>query len=139
MKRGVGKSRGFTIIELLLTIIIISVGLMGIMALFENATRGAGQADLNIIASTLARDKLEQVVSDKVAYGYANLNDTNYPDETFSSEFSPYSRNTAITEVAGNDLVTPEVGSGYKRVDVTVWWGAGGADRVIIPTVLADY
>lgn len=131
--------RGFTLLEMLLTMIVIAVGMMGVMQLFENAARGALQADLSGIATVLAREKLERIAVDKVRDGYAAIDAGDYPQEHFSGEFSPYVRTTEITEVSGDDLVTPEAGSGFKRVVVTVRWGAQPSERIAIATVFADY
>lgn len=131
--------KGFTLIELLLTVVVISAGLVGIMAIFENVTRGALQADLNVTAANLAHEKLERIVLDKWRDGYAVLNDVSYPDESFTGDFSIYTRNTAITEVSSNDFSTPQTGSGYKKVVVRVSWGAGAGQQVTIPTVLSNY
>ena len=138
MKQKINNS-GFTLIELLFTIVVISLSMIGIMALFENAARGSLQADLNYIASKLAHEKLELIVIDKVRNGYAALNQTSYPNETFTGSFASYSRSTAITEVSGSDMVTVTPNSGYKRVQVTVSWGAGASKRITIPTILANY
>ena len=132
-------SKGYTVIELLLTVVIISVGMVGIMSLFENATKGALQADLNIIAANLCRERLEIIVSDKAAYGYASILSESYPDENFSSDFSVYTRNIVVTEVGSSDLLTESIGSGYKRIDVTVRWGSENSQKVSIPTVLSEY
>lgn len=139
METGGRCRRGFTLIELLVVIIVIAVGLMGIMALFENALRGAFHADLNLIAANLAREKLERIVMDKAISGYDSLDGLNYPDETFSGDLSVFSRDTLITEVSSADLETAQAGSGYKRIDVTVTWGAAASQRITIPTVLASY
>lgn len=133
------NKKGFTLIELLLTIVVISFGMMGVMSLFENASRGALQADLNVIALDLIHEKLERIVVDKVRSGYAALNQTSYPNESFSGDYSVYTRSTTIREVSGSDFFTSEEGSGYKRVDVTVSWGVLASQRLTIPTVLANY
>ncbi len=135
-KRG---RRGFTLLEMLLTMIVIAVGMMGVMQLFENAARGALQADLNGIATVLAREKLERIAVDKVRDGYAAIDAGDYPQENFSEEFSPYVRTTEIIEVSGDDLVTPEADSGFKRVAVTVRWGGQLSERITIATIFADY
>ena len=132
-------SLGFTLIELLLTIVVISVGLLGIMALFENASRGAMLADLNVVGASLAHEKLELIVIDKVRNGYALLGDPAYSDETFSGDLSVYTRRTVITEVSGSDFQTPAAGSGYKKVNVTVSWGAEASQRISVSTVLSNY
>lgn len=130
---------GFTLIELLLTVVIISIGMVGIMALFENATKGAMQADLNVIAANLSHEKLERIVLAKWRDGYASLVALSYPDESFSGDYSVYTRNTTIVEVSSSDFMTPAPGSGYKRVDVTVSWGPEASQRVSVPTVLSEY
>lgn len=133
------EKAGFTLIELLLTIVVLGLGMMGVMALFENATRGALQADLNVIAVNLAHEKLERIVLNKVQNGYAALNSSSYPNETFTGDYSVYARQTAITEVSSTDFATPQAGSGYKRVEVTVSWGSGASKQIVVPTVLASY
>lgn len=137
MKRAV-KS-GFTLIELILTIVVISLGLTGLMSLFENVTRGILEADNAVIAGNLAREKLEQIVQYKWNSGYPALTGSLYPSETFTGDYSRFTRSTSILEVAGSDLSTAEVGSGYKRVEVTVTWGARPTQTIALPTVLASY
>lgn len=130
---------GFTLVELLLSIVVMSAGLLGIMALFENSTRGALQADVNAIAADLAHEKLERIVSDKVYLGYGGVTQSRYPNETFTGDFSVYTRSTQIREVSSADFTTVQTGSGYKRVDVTVYWGLQSSQRVTVPTVLSSY
>lgn len=134
-----GRRDGFTFMELLLTIVVIASGMIGVMALFENATRGALQADLNGIATNLAHEKLERVVLDKARLGYATINDTMYPDEAMTGDYNVFSRRTRVTEVSGTDLSTALAGSGYKRIEVTVSWGTGSNRQIMIPTVLSSY
>lgn len=133
------RNRGFTLIELILTIVVISLGLTGLMALFENVTRGIMEADNAVIAGGLAREKLEQIIQYKWNSGYAALTGALYPPETFSGDFSRFARSTSIREVAGNDLSTTLEGSGYKRVEVTVTWGAKATQTITLPTVVASY
>lgn len=130
---------GFTLIELLLTIVVISASLLGIMALFENSTRGALQADVGAIAAGLAHEKLERIVSDKVYLGYGGITQALYPNETFTGDFSIYTRSTQIREVSSGDFTTSQTGSGYKRVDVTVYWGVQASQQVTVPTVISSY
>ncbi len=132
-------NRGFTLIELLLTIVVISMGLVGIMVVFSNVSRGALQADLNVVAGNLAREKLELIVLQKWNSGYDSITSTAFPNESFTGDFSVYSRNTTVTEVSSNDFATPQISSGYKKVVVKVSWGTSPSQKVSIPTVLARY
>jgi hypothetical protein len=109
------------------------------MSLFESATKGALKADVNLVAANLIHEKMEQIVSHKVAYGYAYVDNANYPNETFTGDFSLYARSVNIIEVSASDLETPEPDSGYKLVNVTVSWGAGAGELLTIPTILASY
>lgn len=133
------RNKGFTLLELLLAMVIMAVGMLGIMALFQNASRGALQADLNGEAIVLAREKLEEIIMDKIRDGYDALDGSSYPQETFTGDFSPFVRSTSIEEVAEGDLSTPQAGSGYKRVEVTVSWGSGPSTSISVPTVVARY
>lgn len=131
--------RGFTIIELVLIIVIISVGLFGVLVLFENASRGALEADVDVIATNLAREKIERLLSDRSSFGYDYLNDSNYPVEQLYDFYQGMERTTQINEVSKIDFSTPETGSGFKLVKVTVIWGNSPRERIELSTLLSNY
>ena len=134
------RQKGFTLIELALTIVIIAVGLFGMMILFDNVTRGAMEGDLNIISMYLGREKMEKVVFDKVYSGYDYVNMANYASsEAVQIGNNNFIRDLSIYEVSKQDLATPLVDSGFKRIDVTVKWGTTPLQRITVSTVLADY
>lgn len=134
------KMKGFTIIELVLAIVIISVGLFGMMALFNNVTRGVMEGDMNIIATFLGREKLEQLVADKVYRGYAYIINSNYTtNENLTVGSYNFNRQFSIYEVSKTDLITALAGSGFKRIDMTIKWGEDANQRITMPTVLASY
>lgn len=134
------RQRGFTLIELALTIVIIAVGLFGMMVLFDNVTRGAMEGDLNIISVYLGREKMERIVFDKVNGGYNYVSMVNYPaSENVSVGNNNFIRDLSIYEVSKQDLMTPISSSGFKRVDVMVRWGTGPLQRVTLSTVLTNY
>lgn len=130
-------SRGFTLIEVTLTIVIISVGLFGMMFLFDNLTKGAMEGDMNITATFLNREKLEQLMFDKVYKGYDYVAINNYSaSEPVMVSNSHYIRELDIYEVAKSDLTTLQVGSGFKRIDVSVKWGDGPSQKVELSTLI---
>jgi len=134
------KQKGFTLIELALTIVIISVGLFGMMVLFDNVTRGAMEGDLNIISMYLGRERMEKIVFDKAYSGYDYVGMSNYPpSEAVSVGNNNFIRDLSIYEVSKQDLMTPLTGSGFKRIDVTIRWGTEPLQRVSLSTVLTDY
>jgi prepilin-type N-terminal cleavage/methylation domain-containing protein len=142
MEQGLKKqnAKGFTLVEVVLSIIIISVGLFGIMYLFDNVTRGALEADLNTTAVYLARERMERIIAGKVYNGYNYVTTVNYPaTEAVSVGGYNYSRNLTITEVSKVNFTTVSPGSGFKRIDVSVTWGVGGNQTITESTVIADY
>lgn len=134
------RQKGFTLIECVLTIVIISIGLVAMMLLFDNVTRAAMEGDLNITASFLARERLEIIAFDKVYRGYNYVATASYPvSETVSVGGNNYVRNLNIYEVAKSDLTTSQAGSGFKRIDCVVQWGSDANQRTSLSTMLTRY
>jgi prepilin-type N-terminal cleavage/methylation domain-containing protein len=131
---------GFTLVECVLTILIISIGLFGMMVLFDNVTRGAMEGDMNVVATYLAREKIEQILYNKTYNGYAWVGMNQYlASEPIVLGGSNYVRDLSIYEVQKSDLLTAQGGSGLKRVDVTVSWGTDPSQRITESTLIADY
>lgn len=123
-----------------MTVVIISIGLFGMMVLYHNTTREVMKGDLDLMATYLVRERLEQLISDKVSRGYAYVKNENYTTSSpVSAGTSLFTRSFNIYEVRKDDLITPLDGSGFKRIDMTVSWGATAADRVVISTLVTSY
>lgn len=128
---------GFTLVEVVLTIVVISIGLFGMMFLFDNVTRGAMEGDMNVAATYLARERMENVVFDKVYRGYDWVVNNRYPiSESVSVNGQVYLRELSIGEVNKTDLTTAGAGSGFKRVNITVSWGTGAFQRITETTLI---
>lgn len=136
--------KGFTLIEAVLTIGIIGAGLIGVMYVMNGGARSSLLADQTLIASNLAREKLEQIIADRANKGYATAIVTNYSDGALSGEYSEFTRTVTMMEVDPDDdnnvddFLDASSGSGYARVTVIVsWWG--GAQSVKLETLIANY
>lgn len=116
---------------------LLAVGLLGGMAVMQNVTATTMNGDMNSIAIQLANEKIEEVMADKSFQGYNVVADENYPGEELEAPYQGFSRNVTVTEVNSGDLTTEEVGSGLKKVDVTVSWGNG--DSVTVNSMVGDY
>lgn len=137
---GKKKIFGFTLIETLLTVVIIAVGLFGLMVLYYNATRNVMEGDINLMATFLARERMEQLISDKVNNGYASVTNSQYVTTSSVSVGNHFfTRSFNIYEVDGSDLTTPLDSSGYKRIDMTVSWGASVGQSLTLSTLLTNY
>ncbi|MBU4484142.1 prepilin-type N-terminal cleavage/methylation domain-containing protein [bacterium] len=138
------NKKGFTIIEVLLTIVILSVGLFGLMILFNNASRGAIESDLEIMASNLAREKLEELISVKAdVNGYDSLS-CGTTTNTVSLGVSPgpvyaFTQEVTIEDVL-SDLETDDEDpndTGIKRIDVKMSWLQ--TNELTLSTIVTDY
>lgn len=125
--------RGFTILDVIFAVVILGVGLSGMTTLFSNINKNSGTNQMILSATQLAQEKLEEISAAKKYNGYSYVNATNYPvtaEDLTSSNYAGWTRSTTITEVQESDLSTTQVGSGYKKVTVTVTW-TGGSSKAL--------
>jgi len=138
LKKRIKNQKGFTLIETILTSIIIGVGLMGGMVVMQNATANTVNNDLSTIATQLANQKIEQMIADSKFIGYETLISDNYPNEVVTDIYNML-RKVIIAEVSSVDLSVVEPGSGLKSVSATVSWGTKDYQTVTVTTLIADY
>ena len=140
MLQRVKNIRGFSFIDIVLSVLLLSVGFIGAMTVMQNASLNTMRGDLNTLAMQLANQKMEEILADGKFRGYAYLDSVNnYPEEELTDDFSGFVRTVEITEVNDGDLTTPEPGSGIKLVKVIVKWSDADADHVTLATAVADY
>ncbi|RMF61949.1 MAG: hypothetical protein D6743_12840 [Calditrichaeota bacterium] len=100
---------GFTLIEIVLVIVFLSVALLATMNMMSSSVSGSFDMELSSTAANLANEKMERIFADKRSRGYGYIVENNYPVETDPDGFSGFTRSvTIITQ------------STYKEVRVTV-------------------
>ncbi len=114
--------RGFTLIELLLTIVLLSVGLLGIATLTGTIIQKNKLSNDLTAATTLARDKLEELR----ANGYASA--VSETKTASAAPFSEYQREVTVSALS----------AGMKQVTVKVYWGLSDAHDIEIKTILCE-
>ena len=121
---------GFTLIEVLVTLLILSVGLLGIAGLTAGIIRGDFFSKNITSATVIAQTQLEAVENK----GYLNANTTNFPSSAASVSMGGvnFSRTTTITD--------DSPATNMKTISVTVAWNeANNAARsVSLQTILAQ-
>ena len=119
--------RGFTLIELFVTILILTIGLLGTAGLTTGIIRGNFFSKNITSATVIAQTQLEAVQNK----GYLGATTTNFPSaaQTVPMSGLNYSRTTTITTAAN-----------MKTISVTVnWTEANNAARsVTLQTILAQ-
>ena len=117
------RENGFTLIEVLIAIVILSVGLLGMAALTVGVINGNRFSNDLTTATTLAQDKMEDVRR----LGYSDV-----IAETKAACASPYSEYERKVEVSADDPAT-----GMKTITVTTYWDSDG-HSVELKTILAQ-
>ena len=142
------NQKGFSLIEAIIVIIVISIGAIGVLTVFITGMKGAGNPLVTIQAVELAQEKLDIVIGDRqnTARGYTYAtNPANYSAESPVSGFASFNRSVAIACVttadfnaAGSAPAPSCVGvTNYARVTVTVTHAAIGSATTV--TLLTNY
>lgn len=137
MKRLLRRNRaGFTLIEAILVMIVIGIAYFGFGYLFGNVTQQALDADLTVVAAKLAREKMDEIAQTKADAGYVSVVDES-PAAVSSGSWT-FTRSVDTTYVNPADFSNAVSDTGYKRVDITVSWGAGVGEAVTLTTLVTD-
>ena len=120
------NDNGFTLLEVLIAIVILSIGLLGMASLTVGIINGNKFSKDVTTATTLAQEKMEDVR--RVGY-------TSVTSETKAVLSSPYDEYKREVTVANNSPAT-----GIKTVTVKVYWGGASKEdhNVELKTMLAQ-
>lgn len=139
VNKTIKNQKGFSLVEAVLSSVVLGVGLLAGLLVFETAAANTLYSDFTTIATQTANQKLEEIMADKESAGYDAITEGNYADEDLTT---PYvlQRDITIYEVSSADLNTAEPGSGLKKVEVFVCWDdCSDSHSVAVTTLLADY
>ncbi len=114
--------KGFTLIEILVAMSLLSIGFLGTASLAVGIVKGNYHARQNTTATVLAQDKLERIINE--GYSLAVSSTEGYNNIL---GYSAFRRNTVVS------LNTPLVD--MKTINVEVFWKSD-AHSVIVKTVL---
>jgi len=125
------NNKGFSLIEMLISVTILAVGLLAVAGLQITAIKGNSYGNTTSNATALAQDRIEEI---------RNLDYDDIYDPTAGVDPNPYietningSRYTMETFVETDTPMTD-----LKRVTVTVRWQANGQRQVILRTIVAN-
>ncbi len=130
------RRQGFSLIEALLILIVMSIAFLGFGYLYGNVTQEALKADLTVLATKLGREKMEGIIQTKADSGYGAVSSES--STSVSSGTWSFDREVVVTYVNPADFSTAGSDTGYKKVEVTVSWGAGVGDTVTITSLVTD-
>ena len=121
------KKNGFSLIEIVATLVILGITLVAIISLFSYGTRTMSLNKQRVIAYMLLQRKFEELKSD-------TFNNVNAESGILYSTFPDYSFDVAVQPAYG--------GNPYlKKVDISISWtnNFGGTSTNTIATFIADH
>jgi len=114
--------------EILVAMLILTVGLLGAAALIIGIINSNKLSNRISAATVLAQDKMEEVR--QVGYSGMPASDTTTTEDYNSITNYPLYKRVAFTEVANPD-------AGMKKITVTVYWDSDD-HSVVLNTILAE-
>lgn len=117
-RRGSGRpgaQRGFTLIELVMTLMLLAIGVPALITLGNQCLQNLHQGAYNTTATALCQEKLERILNDvdNSSRGTAYVVSGNYPAEASIAGFSGYSRSVTIDPDSTFNSIT------FRNVKVT--------------------
>lgn len=129
LRQDVATSQnGFTLLEVLVAIVILTIGLLGTAGLTTGVIRGNHFSKNVTSATAAAQTKLEAIKSG----GYVYATASNFPSDALTMGGMTYTRTTTITNSSP--------AANMKTVSVTVSWTESNntARSVNLQTILAE-
>ncbi|MBU4590244.1 MAG: prepilin-type N-terminal cleavage/methylation domain-containing protein [Candidatus Omnitrophica bacterium] len=120
--RGMLEKCGFSLLEVLITIIILTVGVIAITNAFSSGLLSSADIENVDLALNIAQAKMEEIKD----AGYASLADSGPTSDPNFPNF-----NVSVNVAEGNNPM---------QVDVAVDWNVkGGQTGITLMTLIADY
>ena len=113
-RKAGGGQAGFTLIEVILIIVVVSVFMSAIGIPLLSALRESDLPEISTIAYFLGLEKLEE----QAAQTTGSISDE---AKAAVSGFGDYEREVVVADVDCDDLTTSDPGSGCRNVTVTVY------------------
>ncbi|MBI1820149.1 MAG: type II secretion system protein [Nitrospirae bacterium] len=133
------NQRGFTLIEILITIVLLAIITSGLMAMFTTFSQSNGDPSVITQATELAQEKLDLIIADKEnsARGFNYVTSAIYPAENPVPGFSGFNRSVNVIFVNTGALNATVAGpTNYKNIMVSVTSKTG---TVTTSTLIGSY
>ncbi|MGI6678591.1 MAG: type IV pilus modification PilV family protein [Dehalobacterium sp.] len=115
MKRKIQNDSGFTFVEVIVAMVIIMIGLIPLLGLFNSGLKNYDRSTKTTVALHIAEERIEELGERDLS---KPVDDTDWPSVP---GFNGYSK---VTEVEGLEFE-------FYAVEVTVKWGSLGQEHEI--------
>lgn len=117
-----------TLIELMMSLVVLSIGIMGVAMLFPFGSRGTNDGRLLTQAADLAQQKMEQLRT--LSYSHADLAVGTHPSASGETvgDTNRFQRWWTVTQLGTGQMES-------RRVEVAVTWTATRPDTARLTTI----
>jgi prepilin-type N-terminal cleavage/methylation domain-containing protein len=130
------NSKGFTLIETIITLVVLSIAAVGVLSVFTTGIKGSSNPLIIDQAVQLAQEKMDDAIALRKSGGFAVVTTINPGLPAFPAPFNTYTW-SRVVDCDPNPTFTP-CPAQYQRVTISVSWNAG-ADSVSLVTLIANY
>lgn len=130
--------KAFSLIEVMIAVFILLVGILAVLTMFPFGVRLARYSKMTTIATQLAQEKIEEIISKS----YADISKES--EQTLGAPFDDYSRKTDVTCFDPNGVgLSPNCpdDTGIKEIKVTVSWTSplrASPQKIELSTLIAE-
>ncbi|MDO8734530.1 MAG: hypothetical protein Q7K21_05180 [Elusimicrobiota bacterium] len=145
---------GFSQVEIVITILIVSIVILGVITTFSSIGKGLITGKTRTIANNLAQEKIEVLKNvsysrllttsqdDLTTYGYDTTN-TDYTTETLNVGDANYTRRTTVwkAEESGTEISTMSptaTDQGIKKIKIEIIWTENNEQKSLVLYNLRD-
>jgi type IV pilus assembly protein PilV len=122
-------NKGFTLIEVLITMAIFSIGVLAVASMQYWSVRNTASGNIMTTAANLARAQMETLKSVPDVTTLVNGADPNNPIDADGNPGGAFTRTWVVTNPLG--------GSGSRQIQVTVGWSRYGQSRSAVLTSIS--
>lgn len=139
-QRTDNKSDGFTLIETVITLVVLSLAAVGVLSVYTSGMKGSVDPLLISQATQLAQGEMDQIFGERAANGFgaATLATGSPPCQSTMTLDSTFTCSRTIFFVdPAVDLNTPSAATDYKHVTVTITQPVIGT--VVVDSLITNY
>ena len=113
------NKKGFTIIEAMVAIFVLTLGIVAVLCLFPLSLQTRKFSEMKTVASQLAQAKIEEIA----IHSYDDIPIGTIDEGQLDSPFGAYTRQLVVNYV-DSDLQSSASNIGLKKIEVTVSWSS---------------
>jgi type II secretory pathway pseudopilin PulG len=122
--KGGRATRGFSIVEVLISAVLLAVGTVSVLSMFSSGMRADANIERSMVALALAQEEMESI---KGAANWNAIDAFIAPRVNMGGEYADFDKEVAVS-------------GDPKLVEVTIYWNAAGKEQAAgLATFFTNY